>query len=560
MSAFDKAKCLITPTAWDTDTLNFVLPELPYTSNRDIVVNGDFASATSWTVGSAWTITGGQAVLDAPNNNASVLSQTISNGQLLVSSRTYLLEYEIVSYTDGGLGFGNALTSLYALNTTVGVHTLEFTGVSGTFGFHAQGTKPTVTIDNVKIYRVVTGNETGTPVDGVFYRNTASFRKDSNYELTAQAIGIPRPQYDINDRGYFLVEDTSTNINGFSYLTSTGWSPGANAVRTTAVSDPTPAGTDAITLASSNGGGTGTVTIASTTNFGVVNGAKSTFSVYAKTNGSKYVGLATRNFTSPGDVVSVFDITGGTVFSQATGHEASVDVVGNGWVRCIVTITGSADTTGNCDVYVCDNATGSTTCTLNGTDSVDLYGFQFENYPVATSLIDTTGLQKTRTDDELYLVGATGPDAGVFNSVYPAGTLYAEFQCFDDGKTKCISCGDDATGTTDYVRIDIDTNNELNYVVRVNNSDVFSGNLAGTNALNWNKMAVRWAANDFAVWLNGTEVATSGSGATFTDYEIRNMSLDDNNGGSPFLGKIRSFGVFEGLTDGELAILTSTSV
>jgi hypothetical protein len=70
------------------------------------------------------------------------------------------------------------------------------------------------------------------------------------------------------------------------------------------------------------------------------------------------------------------------------------------------------------------------------------------------------------------------------------------------------------------------------------------------------KIAFKYKQNDFAVWLNGSEIATDTSGATPTGLD--NLSFDRGDGGDVFYGKVKQIKVYkEALTDAELATLTT---
>ena len=74
----------------------------------------------------------------------------------------------------------------------------------------------------------------------------------------------------------------------------------------------------------------------------------------------------------------------------------------------------------------------------------------------------------------------------------------------------------------------------------------------------FNKIAIKYKVNDFAIWLNGVEVFADTSG----DVPIGLDKLQFNSGGgvSNFYGNCKMVAVFkEALSDTELACLTSTN-
>ena len=76
---------------------------------------------------------------------------------------------------------------------------------------------------------------------------------------------------------------------------------------------------------------------------------------------------------------------------------------------------------------------------------------------------------------------------------------------------------------------------------------------------NFNKIAVKWKINDFAIWINGYEVGTASSGGlnpSGTFNELAFARGGSNN--TPFYGKTKCVAVFkEALSDLELECLTS---
>ena len=76
------------------------------------------------------------------------------------------------------------------------------------------------------------------------------------------------------------------------------------------------------------------------------------------------------------------------------------------------------------------------------------------------------------------------------------------------------------------------------------------------NFLNFNKIAIKYKVNDFALWVNGVEVATDTSGNT--PISLNNISFDIGNTSLKFFGKTKCLAVWrEALTDTELQELTT---
>ena len=71
----------------------------------------------------------------------------------------------------------------------------------------------------------------------------------------------------------------------------------------------------------------------------------------------------------------------------------------------------------------------------------------------------------------------------------------------------------------------------------------------------FSKVAAKYKTNDFALWVNGFEVATDSSGNAPTG--LSELNFDRGFGGENFYGKTKEIGYYTILTDLELETLTS---
>ena len=77
-----------------------------------------------------------------------------------------------------------------------------------------------------------------------------------------------------------------------------------------------------------------------------------------------------------------------------------------------------------------------------------------------------------------------------------------------------------------------------------------------TSSLSFNKIAFKYKLNDFALWVNGVEVATDTSG--ITPIGLNKLSFNNGAGSFDFYGKVKQLQVYNtALTDTQLAALTS---
>ena len=82
---------------------------------------------------------------------------------------------------------------------------------------------------------------------------------------------------------------------------------------------------------------------------------------------------------------------------------------------------------------------------------------------------------------------------------------------------------------------------------------------APSNLSDFTKIAFKFSENDFALWIDGNEVATDASGTTFNSGDLVKLNLSAQNGTSSLVtGNVKCVAVFkEALSDSELACLTS---
>ena len=186
-----------------------------------------------------------------------------------------------------------------------------------------------------------------------------------------------------------------------------------------------------------------------------------TASIFAKADQNNWITISAIGFTTPSNSDAFFDLANGVTGTVDAGiDDARMEYYGNGWWRCSITFTTDAsDTSGFIRNFVCatDN---STNITLDGTNSVLMYGKQFEEGPIATSYIPTSGSTVTRAAETLSIAAADLPYSATAMSISMKGLMtYA-----DNG----IAIGNGGSGgevefyrwtinNNDYIRAALDT-------------------------------------------------------------------------------------------------------
>jgi hypothetical protein len=179
--------------------------------------------------------------------------------------------------------------------------------------------------------------------------------------------------------------------------------------------------------------------------------------------------------------------------------------------------------------YTSTNTSYAGLAGLSGAD-VSVYGMQVEAGSYPTSLIHTSGSAVTRSAD----VANNAGNSDLFND--SEGVLYVEMKGFEnDAVSRPISISD---GTTSN-RINLFFPSSQTQVVgRVSSAGVTVADMiyTGINQSLFNKIAVKYKINDFALWINGVEVLTDSSGAVPTG--LKELSFN-NASTTKFFGKAK---------------------
>ena len=178
-----------------------------------------------------------------------------------------------------------------------------------------------------------------------------------------------------------------------------------------------------------------------------------------------------------------------------------------------------------------------------------IWGAQLEALPYATSYIPTSGQIATRLADSVTGAG----DATTFNST--EGVLYAEMSgTGTQGGLQTIGMFSGNVESRVLFRRN-PTTNKVQALVYVNN--IIQFNVQGNMLNGFNKVALKYKENDFALWLNGVEVGSSNSGLAPV-ASLSKLSFKDEAVGNPFFGKVKDVRTYNtALTDAELTELTT---
>jgi hypothetical protein len=288
-------------------------------------------------------------------------------------------------------------------------------------------------------------------------------------------------------------------------------------------------------------------------------GNTKTQSVYIKADsGVQWIRLIQVRAGFTNSASTHFDIQNGVKGAKEENGTTSVvddatkiEDAGNGWYRLTLVCTDSTNNI-NFDTRVRTAiADGSGTRVSNG--SYFIWGYQMESdasYP--TSYIPNhsgTG-SVTRGVD----VATGAGDATTFND--SEGVLFVDTSILsDDSDSKRLTISDGTFANRITLSI---SGNIVSGFINVNNVTQYTFFESGQDVVNPIKIAVKYKANNFAIWINGVEYDASTSGTTFPASTLIQLSFDNASGGNVFVGKTKQVLYFPtALEDADLATLTT---
>ncbi len=365
-------------------------------------------------------------------------------------------------------------------------------------------------------------------------------RANSETTVTVGDVTIKELTEDVvvpySGEGSLLLEPQSTNLITYSEDFSE-WTP-TNIVST----EDTIIAPDGTTTADKIAGTS--VTLQHRVNFTSTNvSGATTFSFFAKS--AEYTSCWARiGFSN-----AYFDLEN-AVSSQGAGITSSIENYGNGWYRCIMT-KASSSANEVCRINLTTSYLDTSDFLGDNTSGIYLWGGQHEQLSYATSYIPTNGSTVTRLAD----VCNNSGNSDLINST--EGVLYAEISALaDDLANRSISISDGSTNN----RVNIlysNSTNQIRVIVLVGGSTKFDQNYNVTSITDMHKIALKYKADDFALWVDGVERLTDTSGTIFAQDTLNELAFNIGSGILPFYGNVKCVAVFEALSDTELQKLTT---
>ena len=404
--------------------------------------------------------------------------------------------------------------------------------------------------DKASLVQIPSGTKSGTlysvlPAngDGDFdhTRATSATRVNKDGLIESVASGVPRLDYPlidgvVQDCPALLLEPSRGNAITYSEdFSDSSWNK--NNVSITSNSIVSPDGSVNASLMTIIGGSSD-----QRVDKNVAYTGQNVFSVFAKANDSKWLSLRVGAAANKWFDLENGVLGGSTITTDL--DDSFIEYYGNGWYRCGIIFTNSS--TLNTKIYPAENDRDIT----HTSGSVYIWGAQAEAGSYPTSYIPTTSSTVTRNADECNGAGTSAE----FND--SEGVLFAEISALEnDGTIRRISINDNVFDN-DRVLIGYSgTDNQIQGQSRTGTSTQAALDYTVPDATIPNKVAMKYKANDFALWVNGFEVDTDISG-TAPEGLIR-LSFD-RGATQDFYGNTKQLMAFnEALTDSELEQVTS---
>ena len=188
---------------------------------------------------------------------------------------------------------------------------------------------------------------------------------------------------------------------------------------------------------------------------------------------------------------------------------------------------------------------------------IEVWGAQLEKTTSSgqagrvSSYVPTTLASFTRARDN-YL---NGGDASLIGA--QEGVFYIEAATFANAGSKAIALSAANSAANRVVIFYSSTSNTIQGRVQASATTTIPINGTVADNTDFNKIAFKYKSGDLALWINGTEVATSTTAFTF-NAALSELAFDQGNGSLHMDGHVKQVAVFkEVLSDAELAALTS---
>jgi hypothetical protein len=282
-------------------------------------------------------------------------------------------------------------------------------------------------------------------------------------------------------------------------------------------------------------------------NFSMTSGVDYTGSMFVKAGTGRYFQLffGGTPFTSVG--YANFDLQEGVVTAEGSAVTGDIEPYANDWYR--VSISGTSAATGTGTLYAAAITSGSAARIQahNSVLSYNIWGAQCEAGNYATSIIPTYGTAASRAGDSCVKTGISSLIGQT------EGTFFFEI---GEKTTESIGIFEAGQGSAQYrFFIYTDTSKKLKVLV-VDNFAVQVSYTSSVNVESNAKIAIAYASNDYAIYMNGSQLSTDTSASVPPMNQLAVGS--DRSGVATATNNTKQALVFKTrLTNAELAALTA---
>ena len=471
-----------------------------------------------WVLASAWDISD-KASYDATGNGSS-----ISQSNVFQNNGSYKIAFTISDVASGQ----NA--RIFMSNADLSEVYLPLTSLGN--GNYVYVVNATATNDLV-VRGYLTGSGVAFSIDNISVVEVQGDRPRLSYDITNGVV---------EDKPHLLLEPSSTNLVTFSEDFSQWTVDGEASISSDSIISPegiqnsdkliagTTSGRQAIKLSSTSSGNL-------------------SFSIFAKKGEYSVIQLSD---AKDGSAFANFNLDTGAVGSTGV-YTASIVNMGNDWYRCKISWNASLSIVAiRVGIVTTASSARVEQFAGNGSDGLYIYGAQLEQQTYCTSYIKTAGTTITRA-------------AETCNNSKPSvnsteGVLFVDYASLSNsGNYRLICLSDGTTSNRVFIGLRLDTG-YVYYFVIVGGSTVAS-HITSTTSLDFSKVAVKWKANDFALWINGSEISTDTSGSSFSANTLNTLQMNEGDGaGFEFYGKVKGLAVYnEALSESQLMQLTGVT-
>jgi hypothetical protein len=367
------------------------------------------------------------------------------------------------------------------------------------------------------------------------------------YFPTTDRLNVPRLTYQNGGGGCpsLLLEKQSTNVlrNSEDFSQST-WAKLRTSITANAITSPD--GTQNADKAIANTDNSDHSVFDNT----ITSTSPATLSIYAKAGEYNYIFLGYDNGSASQG--AFFNLSNGTISQNTSTLTASIQSVGNGWYRCVVSSGTSNWSTIYSIIALSENGT-SFIFAGDGSKGIYIWGAQAEQSSYATSYIPTTSASATRVKDACFKTGISSligqTEGALFVDINTPNNIPFPNEIIP---ISIFPSGGGIGGIQAYIAF------LSNGVVRF---IYFSGSIECNittasgfwSAGNRYKLAAVYKQNDFAFYINGSQIGTDNSGNVSA---MDDLYLDYQGSVEQYL--INQAALFPTrLTNAELASLTT---